>query len=164
LQLPANRATLRAADVRRATFRAFGYSFCSTPVYELAVMTIARDHRIDFFRGLALIFIFWDHVPHNPLGQITLRNFGFSDAAEVFVFLAGYAAVLAYGKVLAREGFLIACVKPATRVGAVRGAHLLAGDADGHRVLRQQPCGNPRSGRGNGHASLHQRPSTGADR
>jgi hypothetical protein len=73
-------------------------------------MTIARDHRIDFFRGLALIFIFWDHVPHNPLGQITLRNFGFSDAAEVFVFLAGYAAVLAYGKVLAREGFLIAWV------------------------------------------------------
>jgi len=45
-------------------------------------MTLARDHRIDFFRGLALIFIFWDHVPHNPLGQITLRNFGFSDAAE----------------------------------------------------------------------------------
>jgi hypothetical protein len=58
-------------------------------------MTTERDHRIDFFRGLALIFIFWDHVPHNPLGQITLRNFGFSDAAEIFVFLAGYAAVLA---------------------------------------------------------------------
>ena len=56
-------------------------------------MTFERDHRIDFFRGLALIFIFWDHVPHNPLGQITLRNLGFSDAAEIFVFLAGYAAV-----------------------------------------------------------------------
>ena len=58
-----------------------------------------------------MIFIFWDHVPHNPLGQITLRNFGFSDAAEVFVFLAGYAAVLAYGKILQRDGYLIACVK-----------------------------------------------------
>ena len=74
-------------------------------------MTFERDHRIDFFRGLALIFIFWDHVPHNPLGQITLRNLGFSDAAEIFVFLAGYAAVLAYGKILARDGYLIACVK-----------------------------------------------------
>ncbi len=61
-------------------------------------MLNGRDPRIDFFRGLALIFIFWDHVPHNPLGQITLRNIGFSDAAEVFVFLAGYAAILAYGK------------------------------------------------------------------
>jgi hypothetical protein len=124
LQLPANRATLRAADVRRATVRASGYSFCSTPVYELAVMTIARDHRIDFFRGLALIFIFWDHVPHNPLGQITLRNFGFSDAAEVFVFLAGYAAVLAYGKVLAREGFLIACVKILRRAWVLYVVHI----------------------------------------
>ncbi|WP_087692796.1 OpgC family protein [Pseudomonas sp. PE-S1G-1] len=74
-------------------------------------MLNGRDPRIDFFRGLALIFIFWDHVPHNPLGQITLRNFGFSDAAEVFVFLAGYAAVLAYGKILQRDGYLIACVK-----------------------------------------------------
>ncbi|NUT73654.1 OpgC domain-containing protein [Pseudomonas sp. C1C7] len=87
-------------------------------------MTTARDHRIDFFRGLALIFIFWDHVPHNPLGQITLRNFGFSDAAEVFVFLAGFAAVLAYGKVLAREGFLIACLKILRRAWVLYVVHI----------------------------------------
>ncbi|MBV4520123.1 OpgC domain-containing protein [Pseudomonas sp. SWRI74] len=87
-------------------------------------MTLARDHRIDFFRGLALIFIFWDHVPHNPLGQITMRNFGFSDAAEVFVFLAGYAAVLAYGKILAREGFLIACVKILRRAWVLYVVHI----------------------------------------
>lgn len=87
-------------------------------------MTFERDHRIDFFRGLALIFIFWDHVPHNPLGQITLRNFGFSDAAEVFVFLAGYAAVLAYGKILAREGFLITCVKILRRAWVLYVVHI----------------------------------------
>ncbi len=87
-------------------------------------MTSERDHRIDFFRGLALIFIFWDHVPHNPLGQITLRNFGFSDAAEVFVFLAGYAAVLAYGKVLARDGYLIACVKILRRAWVLYVVHI----------------------------------------
>ena len=44
-------------------------------------MLNGRDHRIDFFRGLALIFIFWDHIPHNPLAELTVRNFGFSDAA-----------------------------------------------------------------------------------
>ncbi|MGL6247104.1 OpgC family protein [Pseudomonas sp.] len=87
-------------------------------------MTTERDHRIDFFRGLALIFIFWDHVPHNPLGQITLRNFGFSDAAEIFVFLAGYAAVLAYGKILARDGFLIACVKILRRAWVLYVVHI----------------------------------------
>ena len=87
-------------------------------------MTFERDHRIDFFRGLALIFIFWDHVPHNPLGQITLRNLGFSDAAEIFVFLAGYAAVLAYGKILAREGYLIACVKILRRAWVLYVVHI----------------------------------------
>jgi hypothetical protein len=87
-------------------------------------MTLERDHRIDFFRGLALIFIFWDHVPHNPLGQITLRNIGFSDAAEIFVFLAGYAAVLAYGKVLQRDGYLIACVKILRRAWVLYVVHI----------------------------------------
>ncbi|QLG95032.1 OpgC domain-containing protein [Pseudomonas yamanorum] len=83
-----------------------------------------RDPRIDFFRGLALIFIFWDHVPHNPLGQITLRNIGFSDAAEVFVFLAGFAAVLAYGKILQREGYWITCVKILRRAWVLYVVHI----------------------------------------
>ena len=74
-------------------------------------MTNGRDHRIDFFRGLALIFIFWDHVPENPFAQLTLRNFGFSDAAEVFVFLAGFAAVTAYGRVAQRDGYVVACLR-----------------------------------------------------
>ena len=75
------------------------------------IMINGRDHRIDFFRGLALVFIFWDHIPGNPLANLTVRNFGFSDAAEIFVFLAGYAAVLAYGKVARRDGWLVACVR-----------------------------------------------------
>lgn len=74
-------------------------------------MLNGRDLRVDFFRGLALIFIFWDHIPHNPLAALTVRNFGFSDAAEIFVFLAGYAAVLAYGKIARRDGFMIASIK-----------------------------------------------------
>lgn len=83
-----------------------------------------RDPRIDFFRGLALIFIFWDHVPDNPFGQLTLRNFGFSDAAEVFVFLAGYAAVLAYGRVAERDGMLVAGVRILRRVWVLYVAHI----------------------------------------
>ena len=87
-------------------------------------MLNGRDPRIDFFRGLALIFIFWDHVPHNPLGQITLRNIGFSDAAEVFVFLAGFASVMAYGKVLQREGYWMACVKILRRTWVLYVVHI----------------------------------------
>ncbi len=55
-----------------------------------------RDHRIDLVRGFALVCIFINHMPGNWLGQITTRNFGFSDAAEVFVLLAGVAAAFAF--------------------------------------------------------------------
>lgn len=64
-----------------------------------------RDVRIDFFRGLALLFIFVDHIPGNWLADLTMRNFGFADAAEVFVFLAGFSALLAYSKTFEKEGF-----------------------------------------------------------
>lgn len=64
-----------------------------------------RDLRIDFFRGLALIFIFIDHIPDNKLANFTLKNFGFADAAELFVVLAGFSAVLAYGKTFETQGW-----------------------------------------------------------
>jgi hypothetical protein len=91
---------------------------------EFTVMTNGRDHRIDFFRGLALIFIFWDHVPENPFAQLTLRNFGFSDAAEVFVFLAGFAAVTAYGRVAQRDGYVVACLRILKRTWVLYVAHI----------------------------------------
>jgi hypothetical protein len=61
---------------------------------------------VDVLRGIALLMIFIDHVPGNLLGNVTLRNFGFSDAAELFVLLAGFSAMMAYGGSFARDGFL----------------------------------------------------------
>ncbi|HQY43491.1 MAG TPA: OpgC domain-containing protein [Paracoccaceae bacterium] len=55
-----------------------------------------RDRRIDMFRGLALAMIFINHVPGTIFELATSRNFGFSDAAEGFVFLSGVSAALAY--------------------------------------------------------------------
>jgi hypothetical protein len=55
-----------------------------------------RDPRIDAFRGLALVMIFIDHVPGNPYEHWTLRNWGFSDAAEGFFIMSGIAAGIAY--------------------------------------------------------------------
>src|SRR5829696_9010181 len=57
-----------------------------------------RDLRVDFARGLALWWIFIDHVPENLLRYTTLQRFAIADAAEVFVLLAGYAAGLVYSK------------------------------------------------------------------
>jgi hypothetical protein len=59
---------------------------------------------VDFWRGIALVMIFIDHVPGNVFDRFTQRNFGFSDAAEVFVFLAGVAAAFAYLRHFDRVG------------------------------------------------------------
>jgi hypothetical protein len=56
-----------------------------------------RDFRIDLFRGLSLWLIFLDHIPESYLNNLTPRNFGFSDAAEILVFLSGLASGMVYG-------------------------------------------------------------------
>jgi hypothetical protein len=56
-----------------------------------------RIDGIDFWRGLALLTIFIDHLPENVFQHVTQQNFGFSDAAELFVFLSGVSVALAYG-------------------------------------------------------------------
>ncbi|MCZ7566829.1 MAG: OpgC domain-containing protein [Burkholderiales bacterium] len=84
-----------------------------------------RDLRLDFFRGLALWFIFLDHVPDNVVSWLTVRNYGFSDATEIFVFISGYAAVIAYGGVLAERGTVVAVARVVRRVWQLYVAHLL---------------------------------------
>lgn len=61
-----------------------------------------RDPRLDFFRGLALVMIFINHVPGTIYEHLTNRNFGFTDAAEGFVLMSGVAAGLAYSQGLVR--------------------------------------------------------------
>lgn len=65
---------------------------------------LPRDSRVDVLRGVALVMIFIDHVPGNLLSLVTMRNFGFADAAELFVLLAGFASMVAYGGSFARDG------------------------------------------------------------
>jgi hypothetical protein len=61
-----------------------------------------RDLRLDPRHGLALWFIFIDHIPGNAFGWLTLRNCGFSDTTEVFVFVSGYTCMLAQAARCAR--------------------------------------------------------------
>jgi hypothetical protein len=48
---------------------------------------------------------FIDHIPDNTLAWLTLRNYGFSYATEVFVFVSGYTCVLAYCGALREQGW-----------------------------------------------------------
>src|SRR6476646_10069099 len=70
------------------------------------VIASGRDIRLDLFRGLALWFIFVDHIPTNVVSWLTVRNYGFSDATEIFVFISGYTAVISYARMMQREGWV----------------------------------------------------------
>ncbi len=65
---------------------------------------LGRDLRLDACRGLALWFIFLDHVPDNVGSWLTLRNYGFSDTTEVFMFISGVTCALACGAAQRRQG------------------------------------------------------------
>ncbi|MGH1592018.1 DUF2256 domain-containing protein [Methylobacterium phyllosphaerae] len=75
----------------------------------------ARDARVDVVRGFALLTIFIDHIPRNGPALLTLHNFGFSDAAEIFVLLAGYSSMIAYGGLFRRAGIRTALARIARR-------------------------------------------------
>jgi hypothetical protein len=84
-----------------------------------------RDIRLDLFRGLALWFIFLDHVPDNIVSWLTVRNYGFSDATEIFVYISGYTAVIAYSRMMRRDGWIRAAARIYRRVWQLYVAHLL---------------------------------------
>jgi len=84
----------------------------------------ARELRLDFFRGLALWLIFLDHIPYNVVSRLTLHNFGFSDAAEIFVFISGYTAAFVYGRAMLQRGFIVATARILRRVWQIYIAHV----------------------------------------
>ncbi|CDY76259.1 OpgC protein [Caballeronia glathei] len=55
-----------------------------------------RFAELDFFRGLVLLVIVVDHIGGSMLSRFTLHAFALNDAAEVFVFLGGFATATAY--------------------------------------------------------------------
>lgn len=53
--------------------------------------SLRLPNEVDFWRGLALVAIFINHVPGIYYERWTHKNIGISDSAELFVFLAGWA-------------------------------------------------------------------------
>src|SRR6266404_4824207 len=82
-----------------------------SPAMPASVVTTGRDLRLDLFRGLALWLIFLDHIPSNIVSWGTIRNYGFSDAAEIFIFISGYTAAFVYGGAMRDRGFIVASAR-----------------------------------------------------
>ncbi len=90
----------------------------------MAPVSTERDLRLDLFRGIALWLIFLDHIPSNAVSWITIRNYGFSDATEIFVFISGYTAAFVYGRAMRQHGFVIASARVLKRAWQVYIAHV----------------------------------------
>jgi hypothetical protein len=97
----------------------------ANPPPEGSLASRARDRRIDLARGIANWFIFLDHIPHNAINLLTIRNFGFSGATDLFVFVAGFAAALFYGQMAKERGLIVATTRIFRRVWQLYAAYVV---------------------------------------
>jgi hypothetical protein len=74
-----------------------------------------RDLRLDLLRGIGQWMVFLDHIPHDFLNWFTIKNYGFSDATEIFVFISGYSIGFAYGPAIKAGKFVAGAKRLWTR-------------------------------------------------
>jgi hypothetical protein len=96
----------------------------SATVAQRSPATGERDLRLDLFRGIALWLIFLDHIPENVVNWFTIRNYGFSDATEIFIFISGYTAAFVYGNAMRERGFLVSSARILRRAWQIYVAHI----------------------------------------
>jgi hypothetical protein len=83
-----------------------------------------RDLRLDFFRGIANWAIFLNHIPNNVVSWITTKHYGFSDAADMFVFISGYTAAFVYARMMLERGTLAASGRIVRQAWQIYVAHI----------------------------------------
>jgi len=84
-----------------------------------------RDARFDLFLGIANWSLFLDHIPNNFVNWITIRNFGFSGAADAFVFVIGYTASLTYAGIMLERGTLVGATRVFKRAWQLYAAYIV---------------------------------------
>ena len=92
---------------------------------ELALPPSTRDLRLDLFRGLANWLMFLGHVSTSVLAWFSFRNYGFSDGADLFVFISGYTSALVFGRRMLEGGFIFGTTRLLRRVWQIYAAHIL---------------------------------------
>jgi hypothetical protein len=83
------------------------------------------DLRPSLLLGIAAWFLFLDHIPHNAVSALTLRNFGFSGATDLFVFVGGYTAAILFGKMMLERGFVVTATRVFRRVWQLYAAYVV---------------------------------------
>jgi hypothetical protein len=83
------------------------------------------DPRHYLLLGIAAWFLFLDHVPHNAVSLLTMRNFGFSGAVDLFVFVGGYTAAILYGRMMLERGFVVTATRIFKRLWQLYAAYIV---------------------------------------
>lgn len=84
-----------------------------------------RSIEVDLLRGLVLIAIAIDHISVSVLSHAMLHNYAYCDAAEVFVFLGGYASAAGYTNLATHRGESAARRRFVRRAWEIYRAYLL---------------------------------------
>ena len=84
-----------------------------------------RDLRLDLFRGLANWAMFLGHIPSSVLVWLSFRNFGFSDGADLFLFISGYTSATVFTRKMNEGGFVFGATRICARVWQIYVAHIL---------------------------------------
>lgn len=83
------------------------------------------DARLYLTLGIANWSVFVDHIPNNVVNLLTLRNFGFSGAADLFVFVVGYGVAIIHGRMALERGYLVAATRIFRRVWRLYAAYVV---------------------------------------
>ena len=84
-----------------------------------------RDLRLHLFLGVANWSIFLDHIPNDVVNLITARNYGFSGAADLFIFITGYTAFAYFAKMMNERGVIIGTTRIFKRAWQLYAAYLV---------------------------------------
>jgi hypothetical protein len=93
---------------------------------EVTLPPKGRDLRLDLFRGLANWVIFIAHIPDNVVALFLLGTgrYGFSDGADMFVFISGYTVAFVYARMMIERGTMVTATRIIRRTWQIYVAHV----------------------------------------
>jgi hypothetical protein len=95
------------------------------PSVQANLAAFHHDPRLYLTLGIANWSVFVDHIPNNVVNLLTLRNFGFSGAADLFVFVAGYGMAIIHGKIALERGYVVAATRIFQRMWRLYAAYVV---------------------------------------
>lgn len=95
------------------------------PTVKANLTAYTHDARLYLALGIATWSIFVIHIPGNVVNLLTMRNFGFSGAADLFIFVVGYGITIIHGKMTLERGFIVAATRIFRRAWRLYAAYVV---------------------------------------